>query len=510
MRDSPPRLKMVNIAKRFGTTQALNGVNLEVAAGEVHALVGENGAGKSTLMKVLAGVYRPDRGQMWLDGEPFVPHQPLDARRRGIAMIYQELSLAPHLSVMENILLGVEPARWGVIRWRQLRQQAYAALSELGLADLPLATPVQNLPPGYQQMVEMARAVVSQAKIVVLDEPTSSLTQHDVDRLFTLIRRLRERGLAVIYISHFLEEVHRISDRFTVLRDGETVGSGITSQTPIPKIVALMVGREVSELYPKRRRTRGPCIMEVEGLTGTKKPIGASLRLHRGEILGIAGLVGAGRTELLRAIFGLDAVRAGRIRVGVFQGPASPGQRWRQGVGFLSEDRKREGLAVSLSIAENITLSRVDRLGPLGLVLPGREERIVTRWIERLSIRCEHLRQPTWTLSGGNQQKVALARLFFADVDVLLLDEPTRGIDVGSKAQIYRLIAEAADGSGGTSPKAVLMVSSYLPELLGLCDTIAVMFRGRLVACRPAEQWTEHSLMLAATGQNQVNLLNAP
>ena len=510
MWDSPARLKMVNIAKRFGTTQALNGVNLEVAAGEVHALVGENGAGKSTLMKILAGAYRPDRGEMWLDGEPFTPHHPLDARRRGIAMIYQELSLAPHLSVMENILLGVEPARWGIIRWRRLREQAYAALSELGLADLPLATPVHNLPPGHQQMVEIARAVISQAKIVVLDEPTSSLTQQDVERLFTLIRRLRDRGLAVIYISHFLEEVHRISDRFTVLRDGETVGSGITSETPIPKIVALMVGREVSELYPRRRRTRGPCILEVEGLTGIKKPVGASLRLHRGEILGIAGLVGAGRTEFLRAIFGLDPVRAGDIRVGVFRGAATPGQRWQQGVGFLSEDRKREGLALSLSIAENITLSRVDRLGPLGLVFPGREERIVARWIDRLSIRCENLRQPTWTLSGGNQQKVALARLFFADVDVLLLDEPTRGIDVGSKAQIYRLIAEAADGSAGTSPKAVLMVSSYLPELLGLCDTIAVMSRGRLVACRPAEQWTEHTLMLAATGQDQENSISTP
>lgn len=500
---SASRLTMRDIHKRFGATVALDGVDLEVRPGEVHALVGENGAGKSTLMKILSGAYRPDRGQMWLDGEPFAPANPCDARRRGIAMIYQELSLAPHLSVMENILLGVEPSSWGLIRWKKLRSQAYAALSELGLGHVPLETPVGVLPPGVQQMVEIARAVVSQAKVVVLDEPTSSLTQSDVERLFHLIGRLRERGLSVIYISHFLEEVYRISDRFTVLRDGKTVGSGITSEATVSKIVALMVGREVTELYPTRRRALGPCILEVEGISGPRKPREVTLRLHRGEILGVAGLVGAGRTEFLRVLFGLEPIRSGQIRIGIYRGWAPPGHRWRQGVGFLSEDRKREGLALGLSIAENITLPRPEKLGRGGLIFPAWEKRIAARWVQELAIRCQHPRQPTWTLSGGNQQKVALARLLFADVDVLLLDEPTRGIDVGSKAQIYRLIAEAADGKEGRTQKAVLMVSSYLPELLGLSDTIAVMCRGRLVACRPAEQWTEHTLMLAATGQNQ-------
>lgn len=508
MNPSVSRLIMRDIHKRFGATVALEGVDLEVRAGEVHALVGENGAGKSTLMKILSGAYRPDHGEMWLDGEPFAPAHPLDARRRGIAMIYQELSLAPHLSVMENILLGVEPCTWGLIRWKSLRSQAYAALSELGLGHLPLDTPVGALPPGVQQMVEIARAVVSQARVVVLDEPTSSLTHSDVDRLFHLIRRLRERGLSLIYISHFLEEVYRISDRFTVLRDGKTVGSGMTSDTTVSKIVALMVGREVRELYPARRRSPGACILEVKGLAGHTKPREVSLRLHRGEILGLAGLVGAGRTEFLRLLFGLEPIRSGQIRVGAYRGPAAPGRRWRQGVGFLSEDRKREGLALGLSIAENITLPRMDKLGRGGLILPSREKRAAERWIEQLDIRCQHPRQPTWALSGGNQQKVALARLLFADVDVLLLDEPTRGIDVGSKAQIYRLIAEAADGQKGRPQKAILMVSSYLPELLGLCDTIAVMCRGRLVACRPAQQWTEHALMLAATGQNQKGTLD--
>lgn len=495
------RLKMLDIHKRFGATQALCGVHLDVAPGEVHALVGENGAGKSTLMKVLSGAHQPDRGQIWLDGEPFRPAHPLDARKRGIAMIYQELSLAPHLSVMENVLLGVEPARFGLIQWGKLKQRAYEALSQLGLADLPLKTPVLALPPGLQQMVEIARAVVTQAKVVVLDEPTSSLTQSDVARLFQLIRRLRERGLSIIYISHFLEEVQQVSDRFTVLRDGQTVGTGATRDTPTSQIVAMMVGREVSELYPRRQPRRGECILEVNHLSGIKKPIEASLRLHRGEILGVAGLVGAGRTELLRTIFGLDAVRSGQVRIGVFRGSATPGQRWRQGVGFLSEDRKREGLALGLSIAENITLPCLERLGSLGLVFPSRQDRAARQWINQLAIRCESPRQAVWTLSGGTQQKVALARLLYTDVDVLLLDEPTRGIDVGSKAQIYRLIVEAAEGTAGRPAKAVLMVSSYLPELLGLCDSIAVMCRGRLVACRPTREWTEHSLMLAATGQ---------
>jgi len=499
-----PRLWMEGICKRFGATIALENVSLQVRAGEVHALVGENGAGKSTLMRILSGATVPDRGTIRLDGQVFAPLHPIDARRRGIAMIYQELSLAPHLSVMENILLGIEPNRAGFIRWNEMKRRAREALSELGLADLPLDTPVRALPPGLQQMVEIARAVVTQAKVVVLDEPTSSLAQDDVVRLFRMVRRLRDRGLSVIYISHFLEEVKQISDRLTVLRDGRSVGSGSTAEIPIDQMVQMMVGREITDLYPRRTRTRGEAILEVKGLTGVDKPVDVDLTLHRGEILGVAGLIGSGRTELLRAIFGLQPVRRGQIRVGLIRGRRDPGERWREGVGYVSEDRKREGLAVGLSISANMTLPRLDRLGPLWFILPRWEKLAADQWVHNLGIKCQGSGQPVWALSGGTQQKVALARLLYADVDVLILDEPTRGIDVGSKAQIYQLIAKAAEGTPeyGGRPRAVLMVSSYLPELLGLCDRIAVMCRGQMVACAPVDHWTEHKLMLAATGQN--------
>lgn len=496
------RLQMQDVHKRFGATWALRGVNLSIQPGEVHALVGENGAGKSTLMKVLSGAVLPDRGQIWLDGQPFTPGSPLHARQAGIAMIYQELSLAPHLTVMENILLGMEP-HWGPwVLWGKMRRQAALALAALEIADIPLDKPVRELSVAQQQLVEIARAMAMESRVLILDEPTSSLTQQEIPKLFSLIRRLKARGHSIVYISHFLEEVQQISDRFTVLRDGQTVGAGHTSQTSIDQIAAMMVGREIRELYPRSRRRPGEVVLEVEHLSGPGKPLGASLQLRRGEVLGIAGLVGAGRTELLRTIFGLAPVRAGKIRIGAWLGPGSPPHRWRQGIGYLSEDRKQEGLALGLSLADNITLARLDGLGPGFFVWPSRQADACRFWIEKIPIRCQSPWQPASALSGGNQQKVALARLLHADVDVLLLDEPTRGIDVGSKAQIYQLIDELVVGNPaqGRRPKAVLMVSSSLPELLGLCDRIGVMCRGRLVEVRPAPQWTEHELILAATG----------
>ena len=499
------RLEMKGIYKRFGATLALGGVDLSVRSGEVHALVGENGAGKSTLMKVLSGAHSPDRGRMWLDGVPYAPHGPLGARRSGVAMIYQELSLAPHLSVMENILLGIEPTLGPLMRWGEIRRRAIRAMEEVGAADVAPEIEVRRLPIAKQQMVEISRAVALESRVLVLDEPTSSLARHDIEKLFSLIRRLRAKGLAVIYISHFLEEVQEISDRFTVLRDGRTVGGGTTAQASTDDIVALMVGRQVDELYPSHQRIVGDPVLEVQNLAGTEKPVSASLTLRRGEVLGIAGLVGAGRTELMRAIFGLDDVAAGTVKIGQCMGPASPARRWRQGTGMVSEDRKNEGLAVGLSIADNVTLPSLGGLGPLGLVTPSRQAAACRRWLEEIPIRCQSAHQSVGSLSGGNQQKVALARLLHADVDVLLLDEPTRGIDVGSKAQIYQLINQLAAGDPQVprEPKAVLMISSYLPELLGTCDRIAVMFRGRLTESRPADRWNEHDLMLAATGGDQ-------
>jgi ribose transport system ATP-binding protein len=501
----PPalRLEMRGICKRFGATVALQDVSIRVDGGEVLALVGENGAGKSTLMKVLSGAVKPDAGQMYLSGVPYLPGNPLDARRAGVAMIYQELSLAPHLSVEENIVLGMEPATLGIVDWKQVRRRAIEALREFDNPELTPDAQVRRLSVGSQQLVEIARALAIGCRVLVLDEPTSSLTRQDVERLFEIIGRLKKQGKAVVYISHFIEEVKRVADRVTVLRDGKVAGSSDVDAISIDEIVALMVGRQVDELYPRSARQPGEVVLEIEDLAGLEKPESASLQLRRGEVLGIAGLVGAGRTELLRSLFGLDPVRKGKIRLGVYTGPASPVRRWMQGAGILSEDRKQEGLALSLSVADNVTLSKLRGFGPFGLVLPSRQDDATGGWIERLGIRCLGPRDRVSSLSGGNQQRVALARLLQHDVDVLLLDEPTRGIDVAAKAMVYRLIDDLATGcpAEGRLPKAILMVSSYLPELMGVCDRVAVMCRGRLGPTHRVEEVDEHKLMLEATGQ---------
>jgi len=523
MAEPVARLQMRSIGKSFGATAALDDVDLIVRAGEVCALVGQNGAGKSTLMAILAGALKPDCGAMSLDGSPYVPRDPLAARQAGVAMIHQELSLAPHLTVMENIVLGVEPTRGplAIVDRRRMRQIAEAALAEVGHSDIAPDALVSDLSPAAQQLVEIARARAIGCGVLVLDEPTSSLTQGDVRKLFDLIARLKRQGIAIVYISHFIEEVKQVSDRFVVLRDGRNAGEGATAETRTEDIVAMMVGRTIADLYPRGTRSRGEAALELDAVV----PGHATLTLHRGEVVGIAGLLGAGRTRLLRAIFGLAPVKAGRIRVAAYGGAATPNERWRQGMGMLSEDRSGEGLARGLSVADNMTLSRLEPLGPRGLVFPARQRRAASKWIERLDIRCADARQPVAELSGGNQQKVAVARLLHHDVDVLVLDEPTKGIDVASKAQIYRLIDELVSGgperpaphpSGGPEgpaphetgvgrpfqgrQKAVLLVSSYFPELLGVCDRIAVMSRGSLGPVRHVSEWNEHSLLMEASG----------
>jgi ribose transport system ATP-binding protein len=486
-----PALEMRGVAKAFGATCALDGVDLAVRGGEVCALVGQNGAGKSTLMAILAGALAPDRGVMRLDGAPYAPRDPLDARRAGVAMIHQELSLAPHLSVMENIVLGVEPVRRGIVQRDRMREIAANALQELGHNDIAPDARVGELQPAAQQLVEIARALAVGCRVLVLDEPTSSLGQADVRALFALVGRLKARRIAIVYISHFIEEVKAVSDRFVVLRDGRNAGDGVTADAAAADIVALMVGRALDELYPRGPRTPGAPVLQLDSVV----PGAATLTLRRGEILGIAGLLGAGRTRLLRAIFGLEAVTRGVVKVGVYSGAATPHDRWRQGVGLLSEERAGEGLALGLSVADNMTLTRLEPFGPAFTVWPARQRAAASRWVERLGIRCADARQPVAELSGGNQQKVAVARLLHHGVDVLVLDEPTRGIDVASKAQIYTLIDDLVSGD-----KAVLLVSSYFPELLGVCDRIAVMSRGRLGPARPVEEWTEHSLLMDASG----------
>ncbi len=487
--DSAPRLLLSGIKKRFGATLALDGVSLEIAPGEIHALVGENGAGKSTLMKILSGVHSPDAGTMELEGRPYAPAGPLDARQAGVVMVNQELAIAPHLSVTENIVLGAEPGTGPFVRHARSREIAAHALAQLGRPDIPLDLPAGRLGIAEQQLVEIARALALGCKVLVLDEPTSSLAQADVQNLFRLVRRLREQGQSVIYISHFLEEVQALSDRYTVLRDGCSVATGRTAEITSDRIAQLMVGRQVNELYTRSIRSPGEVLLDVAALAGRPKPVSASFQLRRGEVLGLAGVIGAGRSELLRTIFSLDEVRSGTVRVGTYAGPGSPLLRWQQGAGFLSEDRKGEGLALNLSLEENLTLPRLDRfLRPAALAAETRD------WITRLGVRSAGPAQAVGNLSGGNQQKIALGRLLRNGADLLLLDEPTRGVDIGAKQNIYRLIDELA-GAG----KAVLMVSSYLPELLGTCDRIAVMCRGELGEARPVAEWTEHSIMLAAT-----------
>ena len=350
--------------------------------------------------------------------------------------------------------------------------------------------PAGRLSVAEQQLIEIARALALGCKVLVLDEPTSSLTQTDTEKLFTLVRRLRAQGQSIIYISHFLEEVQVLSDRYTVLRDGQSVATGRTGETSIAQIAQTMIGRNVDELYTHSPRHPGEIALEIRDLAGPFKPTSASLALRRGEVLGLAGLIGAGRSELLRAIFALDEVRSGSVHVGVYAGPASPQRRWQQGLGLLSEDRKSEGLALNLSLEHNLTLPRLN-----ALIRPGALAAETNHWIERLGVRCAGPQQAIGNLSGGNQQKIALGRLLRNGADVLLLDEPTRGVDIGAKQNIYRLIDDLA-GSG----KAVLMVSSYLPELLGTCDRIAVMCRGVLGPARPVAECTEHQIMLAATG----------
>ena len=492
---SSPRLEARGLEKRFGPTVAVAGVDFSVSPGEVRSLIGENGAGKSTLLQLLSGVHTPDRGEIVLDEEPYAPASPGESRARGVVMVHQELALVPHLTVAENLFLGMEATRFGVLRRDEMRDRSRRALADLEHDDISPLTPVARLSLAQQQIVEIARALVHEARVLILDEPTSSLSRPDVEKLFRLIRRLQQRDLAIIYVSHFLEEVREIADSFTVLRDGRSVGEGSIEEASSREIVKLMVGREIREMFPRSKRVPGDVVLEVSELAAPGLPRSASFELRRSEVLGIAGLMGAGRTEMVRTIFGLRPVLRGTVRVGMVTGMASPRARLAQGVGLLSEDRRDEGLAASLSVAQNLTLSHLEGLGPFKLVQPRRLDRVSEEWIAKLDIQCRGPRQGVSELSGGNQQKVALARLLYHDLDVLLLDEPTRGIDVSSKVAIYRLIDELAAERG----KAVLLISSYLPELLGMADRIAVMSRGRLGAARPVAALDEESLMEACT-----------
>jgi ribose transport system ATP-binding protein len=492
---APPVLQMRGMSKRYPGARALNAANLEVRRGEVHVLVGENGAGKSTLMKILSGAVRADAGEILLDGDKVELDSPLRARKLGISTIYQELTLVPHLSVAENIFLGKTPARWGgIVDARRMRQEAGRILDGLGVA-IDCDAPVHGLRLAQQQMVEVARALSDNARILVMDEPTSALSQREVEQLFATIARVISNGVAVIYISHRMDEVFRIGHRVTVLRDGSHVATCGIKEVTAAELVRLMADREVSDQFPRRRHARGAELLRVDRLDGGGlKEI--TLTLHRGEIVGIAGLVGAGRTRLARAIVGADLVGERRIVVrGAVEAIESPADAVRAGIGFLPEDRKQQGLVLPLSVERNISISHLSALARFGVVNRPKEHAEAESAIANLRIRTPGSDQLVLNLSGGNQQKVVLAKWLAAHADILIFDEPTRGIDVAARHDIYLLMNQLVENGAG-----LIMISSDLPEVLGMSDRILVMRGGRVIRELAAQEATDAAVLQAALG----------
>ena len=498
MNDRALLLEMRHIGKSFPGVQALRDVSLTCASGEVHALVGENGAGKSTLVKILAGAETPDAGQILLDGRVMHFSRPHDAQRHGISIIYQEFNLLPELTVLENIYLGRERHLVpGIVDWAVMARDAEGTLARLGIA-LDVHVRVGDLSVAQQQMVEIARALSLRARVVIMDEPSTVLAGHELERLFAMIAALKAQGVAIIYISHRLEEVFRIADRATVLRDGQVMATLNPAETTRTALIRLMVGREVqeSERGAGRSSDREP-VLEVHGLCAEGFLRDISFTLHRGEILGVAGLVGAGRTTLARALFGAASITSGHITVrGRTLALGDPAAALRAGLALVPEDRKSQGLVVNLSVAQNISLPHLGRLTDGPLLSHRRQEALVSGAIHDLAIRTPSAAQEVRYLSGGNQQKVVLAKWLVAQPQVLILDEPTRGVDVGAKAEIYAIMRALA--RRGT---AILMISSELPELLRMADRILVMHDGRLTAEVTAAEATEEAILSLAIGQ---------
>ncbi len=485
------------ITKAFPGVRALQNVSLEVRRGEIHALVGENGAGKSTLMKVLYGVYQPDSGTILLDGVVTTIPSPHAAQQLGISMVHQELNLIPALDVARNVFLGREPTRGlGVIDWPKLYQATRALLDRLHLRLNP-RTPVRRLSTAQKQMVEIARALSWQPRLLILDEPTSSLTQSEIGELFRILRTLRESGVAVLYISHRLEELAEIADRVTIFRDGHYVDTVDARTTPIPALIRLMVGRSVEQLFPKVDLPVGPEVLRVEGLSRKGAFRDVSFAVHAGEIVGMAGLVGAGRSETARVIFGADRKDAGAVflegkRVEI----DSPADAIAAGIALLPEDRKTQGLVLPLSVKQNVSLATLPAVSPGGIVRQRERAAIARRFVKDLRVRTPNIEARVRNLSGGNQQKVVLAKWLASDPKVLIFDEPTRGIDVGAKVEVYNLMNALARRGVG-----ILLISSELPEVLGMSDRVMVMHEGQLVANLSRAEATPERVISWASGE---------
>jgi rhamnose transport system ATP-binding protein len=490
------RAQLRHISKRFGATQALDDVSLELLPGEVHGLVGENGAGKSTLVKILAGIHQPDSGSIGLDGEAVLINGPAYARSLGLAVVHQEPRLFPDLSVTENVFLGHAPtSRLGALDWRRMQRETRALFEELGVR-LDPAAQVRGLSMADQQLIEIAKALSLEARILVLDEPTASLSAHEVERLFSIVRQTRERDVAILFVSHRLDEVFELCDRSTVLRDGRHVITAPTAQLGAADLIRHMVGREVT-LFPKVETALGDVLLEVSGLTRKDAFEDISFAVRAGEILGLAGLVGAGRTEIARVLFGIDRADAGQIRLaGRGVSFSSPSRALEAGIAYLPEDRHQQGLLLDFSIASNVTLPILARLFPRFFIRGSTERRLAGDLARQLQIRMTGVEQLAASLSGGNQQKVVLAKWLASKPRVLILDEPTRGIDIGAKVEVHRIISELA-GSG----LGIVLISSDLPEVLAMSDRIVVLHEGRLTAEISRAEANQEEVMFAATGQ---------
>lgn len=498
-----PVLEMQGITKRFNGVSALQNVNLTIYPGEVHALMGENGAGKSTLMKILAGAYIADEGEIRINGQPLKITNPATARKAGINLIYQELNVAPNLTVTGNIFMGSELQRGQFLDRKGMELEAQQVLQSLG-ATFTTGDVVGSLSIAEQQQVEIARALKDKSRVLVMDEPTAALSDRETERLFEVIRKLRHDGIAIIYISHRMEEIYALADRISVLRDGQYIGSLTRDEISPQRLVQMMVGRPMEDFYEHQRQMNpGPVVLEVRNISDGRKVEPASFELHAGEILGLAGLVGAGRTETCRLIFGADSKVSGEVFLnGKKLDINTPSDAIDAGIGYVPEDRKDQGLFLEMSSRKNIAINTLKQEAKAGVVNWGSVNRLATEAVENFHIRLANLEIRALDLSGGNQQKLLLARWLAIKPRILMLDEPTRGVDIGAKSEIYRIISElAAQGV------AILMVSSELPEVVGMSDRVLVMREGRLVGeldHSPGKEITQENIMHYATGAAEV------
>lgn len=494
---SEPIIELVDISKQFGTIQALRNVELALYPGEVQALLGENGAGKSTLVKILGGIYRPDIGVLKFGGEAVELHSPAQAQRLGIAVIHQEPTLFPDLNVAENVFMGRHPRdRFGRVDWKQMYQEVEQLLASLDV-QLSVYTPVQGLSVADQQLVEIAKALSLKARVLVMDEPTAALSGHEVEKFFAITRQLRQQGVAILFVSHRLEEVFQLADRITIMRDGAHVITGPVAEFTPEDVIRYMVGRELTALFPKGEAEIGAVLLDVQHLTSKGVFEDVSFQLRRGEILGFAGLVGAGRTEIARVLFGIDRADAGEMRIGnELVHISSPNVAMQHGLAYVPEDRRQQGLVMDFSIAANMTLPILQQVSRLGVVNRQRERSIATSYSQQLQVRSAGIEQLVKALSGGNQQKVVLAKWLITNPSILILDEPTRGIDIGAKAEVHRIISDLA-----SKGLAIILISSELPEVLAMSDRILVMHEGHCTGIFDRAEANQENVMFAATGQ---------